>query len=276
VAKEITAQLVKELRDITGVGMGACKKALVEADGDLDLAIDNLRKAGMASAVKKEGRETNEGQIGFNQTSEGTALIEINAETDFVVKNDRFQEFVTKTSAQAAAQKLSSLEGLLKAVSTIDSKMTVDEYRAYLVQTIGENIQIKRTAFLPKKGSQGVYAHLGGKIVVVVDISSEGMDDVAREVAMHCVAAQPTYLSPSDVPSSVVEKEKEIFRDQIAGKPEQVKEKIVEGKLQSFYKEQCLLNQPYIKDDKKSIQEFVASRNKDAVVTSFTFWRIGA
>lgn len=140
----ITAALIKELRDRTGVGMGKCKEALDEAKGDIELAISNLRKAGMASAVKKEGRVTNEGMIGFAETPSIVAIVEVNAETDFVVKNDRFKQFLNDIAHEAAATNPASLEAFLHQKYSKDHSLTIDQYRATIVQAIGENIQIRR------------------------------------------------------------------------------------------------------------------------------------
>jgi elongation factor Ts len=279
---EITIEMIKTLRDRTGIGMNACKQALVEAGGDMEAAITNLRKAGMASAVKKEARTTNEGQIGFAEESDACALVEVNAETDFVVKNDRFQDFVMNLAKQVAKTKPDSLEELLKQPYDKESRMTIEEFRASLIQTIGENIQIRRVKVLPKRSTSsfGIYSHLGGKIAVVVEIEGSSIEDkLAKDIAMHIAAANPSYLSPDVVPAHVIEHEKEIAKSQIAGKPDNVKDKIVEGKIQAYYKENCLTEQPYIRDDKVSIKQVVANRSKelgnDLKIASFLRWDVG-
>lgn len=281
-ANEITIDMIKELRERTGIGMNACKKALMESNGDMELAITNLRKSGMASAVKKEGRATNEGQIGSFEGSEAVALVEVNAETDFVVKNDKFQDFVKSLAEQAAKSKPASLEAFLQEPYSKDHTMTVDEFRAILVQTIGENIQVRRVQTFPKKGghSIGVYSHLGGKILVTVEISGQGEEKLAKDIAMHIAAASPQFLSPERVPQEVLNHEKEIIRSQVPkDKPDAMKEKIVEGKLQAFYKEQCLTEQPYIRDDKMSVSQLVQARGKESgkalAIASFTRWDVG-
>lgn len=281
-ATEITIDMIKELRERTGIGMNACKKALMDANGDMELAITNLRKSGMASAVKKEGRATNEGQIGSFEGKEAIALIEVNAETDFVVKNDKFQEFVKNLAEQAAKSRPASLEAFLKEPYAKDHAMTVDEFRATLVQTIGENIQVRRVHAIPKKGghSFGVYSHLGGKILVTVELSGEGEEKLAKDIAMHIAAASPQFLSPDRVPKEVLDHEKEIIRSQVPkDKPDSMKEKIVEGKLQAFFKEQCLTEQPYIRDDKMSVAQLVSARGKESgktlAIASFTRWDVG-
>lgn len=279
---EITVDLIKELRDRTGIGMGACKQALVEAQGDIETAITNLRKAGMASAVKKEGRATNEGQVGVFESPDCIALVEVNAETDFVVKNDRFQQFLTHVAEQVAHTKPESLEDFLKQPYSKEKGMTVDEYRASIVQTIGENIQIRRLSIYPKKAnhSYGIYSHLGGKICVVVALDGASNEEkVAKDVAMHIAAASPLYLNAEDVPDSVIEHEKEIVRSQIANKPDSVKEKIISGKIQAYCKENCLVDQPFIRDDKLTVAQYVAAKGKesgnDLKVVSFIRWDVG-
>lgn len=274
--------MIKELRDRTGVGMGKCKEALEEAKGDMDLAISNLRKAGVATAVKKEGRATNEGLIGSAESQKAIALVEVNAETDFVVKNDRFQEFLKNIAEEVAATCPASLEAFLQQHYSKDSGLTIDQYRATIVQTIGENIQIRRIMVMKKDPNKsiGIYNHLGGKIVTSVEISGgNAQEDIAKDIAMHIAAASPDFLSPDHVPAHVVEHEKEIARSQVQGKPANIADKIVEGKLNAFYDASCLVRQKYIKDDTVSIQELVNKRakevNKPLVLTNFVRWNVG-
>lgn len=279
---QITAAMIKELRERTGVGMGKCKEALEEAKGDMELAIANLRKAGMATAVKKEGRTANEGMIGFAQKNGTIAVVEVNAETDFVVKNERFKEFLDNIAQEIAATNPKSLEAFLQQKYSKDSALTVDQYRATIVQMIGENIQIKRMQTFAKgaNDSIGIYSHLGGKILTLVEISGSGSEDaLAKDIAMHVAAASPEYLSPEKVPEKVLEGEKEIVKSQIKGKPDNIVEKIVEGKLNSFYDMHCLVRQKYIKDDTISITELLNHRAKESghqlKITNFLRWSIG-
>lgn len=278
----ITPAMIKELRDRTGVGMGKCKEALEESNGDMELAITNLRKAGMASAVKKEGRATNEGMIGSAENNNYVALVEINAETDFVVKNDRFQQFLKDIAHEVATTHPSSLETFLKQKFSKDPNLTIDEYRATIVQTIGENIQIRRIKVIPKESDKsiGIYSHLGGKIVTLVEIKgSNAQEPLAKEIAMHIAAASPEYLSPEQVPNNVIEQEKEIAQGQIKGKPENIVAKIVEGKLNAFYDQNCLIRQKFIKDDSITILELVNKRAKESghalALTDFLRWGVG-
>lgn len=281
-SQPVTPALIKELRDRTGVGMGKCKEALEESKGDMELAIANLRKAGMATAVKKEGRTTNEGVIMTAENGQTIALVEINAETDFVVKNDRFQQFVRNISDEIAASRPASLEAFLQQKYSQDPSLTIDQYRATIVQTIGENIQIKRLKIIPKSADKsiGTYTHLGGKIVTLVEISgSPALVDLAKDIAMHVAAASPEYLSPEKVPQTIIAQEKEIVQGQIKNKPANIVDKIVEGKLNSFYDAACLIRQKYIRDDTLSISELVNKRGKDLgkslVVTDFLRWSVG-
>jgi len=281
-SQPITATMIKELRERTGIGMGKCKEALEESKGDMELAISNLRKAGMASAVKKEGRATNEGMIGTAETPTTIAIVEVNAETDFVIKNDRFKEFLENVAKEAAAVKPASLEAFLQHKYSKDSAMTIDQYRATVVQAIGENIQIRRVIVMPKTTDKsiGVYSHLGGKIVTAVEISgSDKQVDLAKDIAMHVAAAAPDYLAPEKVPADIINQEKEIAKSQIKGKPDNIVEKIVEGKIKSFFDTTCLVCQKYIRDDSVSISELVQKRAKESgaalYVTHFIRWNVG-
>ncbi len=278
----VTTAMIQEVRERTGVGMGKCKDALVQANGDVEEAIAILRKSGMASAVKKQGRQTNEGLIGTEEHKEGVAVVEINSETDFVVQNARFQQYLKDMAAEIAATKPASLESFLSQKYSKENDLSIDEYRANMVQTIGENIQIKRLAYLPKNNhhSVGVYSHLNGKIVVVVEIEGSGDESaLAKDIAMHVAAAAPDYLSPEKVPADVIANEKEIAKSQVQGKPENIIDKIVEGKLKAFYDQACLANQHYIKDDTLTIAQLVANRAKQTgkplQLVSFIRWVVG-
>lgn len=279
---EITAAMIKELRDRTGVGMGKCKEALTESKGDMELAIANLRKAGMASAVKKQGRDAKEGMIGWAESSDGVALVEINAETDFVTKNDRFQKFLADMAQEIVTTKPSSLESFLKQHYSKERDLTIDEYRGTIVQAIGENIVIRRLKVIPKRANHTVtvYSHLGGKILTLVEISGSAQEqEMARGIAMHIAAASPEYLSPEQVPAEILTHERDIARSQITGKPQNILDKIVEGKMNAFYDSACLLRQKYIRDDTITVAELVSRRAKEAgkplSVVSFLRWTVG-
>ena len=205
--------MVKQLRERTGVGMSKCKAALDEAGGDLDKAIDILRKAGAASAVKKSARETNEGLICFKESADTIVYVEVNAETDFVVKNEKFTAFVDAMVDAVLSTKPDSLESLMS--QKAENGRTHEENRVELVQTIGENIQVRRFVMFDKseESSYGMYRHLGGKIACFVEIKgSNEAKDLAKDVAMHVAADAPEYLKDSDIPEEVIAKEKEIAK----------------------------------------------------------------
>lgn len=278
----VTAALIKDLRERTGVGMGKCKEALEEAHGDIDLAIANLRKSGMASAVKKEGRETKEGMIGIFENDQRVAVVEVNAETDFVVKNDRFKQFLDDIAEEVAKTNPPSLDGFLQQSYSKEPSLTIDQYRATIVQAIGENIQIKRILTMQKNAehSIGVYSHLGGKIVTAVEITGSGNESaLAKDIAMHTAAAAPEYLSPEKVPEAIIENEKEIAKGQMQGKPAFVMDKIVDGKVNAYYDANCLVRQKYIRDDSMTITDLVNKQAKEAgkplVITNFIRWSVG-
>lgn len=279
---DVTIAMIQEVRERTGVGMNKCKQALVEANGDIDEAISILRKSGMASAVKKQGRQTNEGMIGTAVTNDCVAVVEINSETDFVVQNALFQQYLRDMADEVASTKPATLEAFLQQRYSKDSELSIDEYRATIVQTIGENIQIRRLKVIPKNAhhSAGVYSHLNGKIVVVVEI--EGAADqeaLAKDIAMHVAAAAPEYLSAEKVPADVIANEQEIAKSQVQGKPANIVDKIVEGKLKAYYDQACLVNQHYIRDDKLTIAELVGQHAKQAgkplELVSFIRWVVG-
>lgn len=278
----ITPALIKDLRERTGVGMGKCKEALEEANGDIELAIANLRKAGMASAVKKEGRETKEGLIAVAETDQAVAVVEVNAETDFVVKNERFRQFAENIAEEIAKTKPSSLDAFLQQKYSKEPALTIDQYRATIVQTIGENIQIRRLIVLDKGPgrSLGVYSHLGGKIICVVEVS--GCKDetaLAKEIAMHTAAAAPEYLSPEKVPQGIIDHEREIAKGQMQGKPAHIIDKIVDGKVNAYFDANTLVRQKFIKDDSLTITDLVNKRGKEVgkplSVTNFIRWSVG-
>ena len=280
-AQEITAAMITELRERTGVGMSKCKEALVKANGDMERAISILREAGMASAVKKQGRETKEGTIVFKATDKVVAICEINAETDFVVKNDRFQEFCKNIVEEAALSQPRSLESFLQQKYSKDPSLTIDQYRSLIIQTIGENIQISRLLCLPKvkDHSLGIYSHMGGKILTCVELNGSQEEDLAREIAMHVAAASPEYLDPKAVPKEVIDKEREIARAQVQGKPAHIMDKILDGKLNAYFDAVCLTRQKFIKDDTMKIEDLVRARGqkngKELQLLQFMRWMVG-
>ena len=281
-AVKVTPDMVKELRERTGVGMGKCKEALDQAQGDMERAIDILRKAGMASAVKREGRETKEGIIGYADSKDAIALVEVNAETDFVTQNDKFKEFVRTIASQAAETKPTSLEAFLNEKSRKDPTVTVYQYRALVVQSLGENIKIKRLEIFRKSPqiSIGLYSHMGGKIVTMVELEGgDGLEAFARDIAMHVAAESPDYLKREEVPAAVKAREEEIARSQVQGKPANIVDKIVSGKIKAFTDQVCLINQKYIKDNSLTIQQYldaVAKKiGKPLSIRCFWRWKVG-
>lgn len=257
---------IKQLREKTGVGIGKCKEALQQAEGDLNAAIDYLRKQGMASAVKRQGRETHEGAIAVGETEEAVVLIEVNAETDFVAQNERFLNFLTTLANQAACKLPHTLQELLEQPYEGDATLSVDQFRATLVQSLGENIQVRRFDAFAKGATHsiGVYVHSGAKIVALVQINGSREErDLAREIAMHVAASSPDFLSPETVPEEVLEKEREIARSQMQGKPTQILEGILAGKVRAFCQTSCLTEQEYIKEPNVKIKEVVERRAKE-------------
>lgn len=263
--------------------MGKCKEALDKAHGDMEKAIDLLRKSGMASAVKKEGRETKEGMIATAESKDAIALVEINAETDFVVRSDRFKQFAFDIAKEAAETKPASVETFVEQKFSKDRSLSIDEYRAIVMQSLGENIRIRRVQLFSKSSSSSlaIYSHMGGKIVTFVELEGgAGQEALARDIAMHIAAESPDYLMPEEVPADVKAREEEIARGQVVGKPEAIADKIVEGKLKAFYEQVCLLLQKYVKDNAITIAQLVKKEGhrlgKPLAVRQFVRWRVGA
>jgi elongation factor Ts len=278
----MSIELVKQLRDRTGIAIGACKKALEAAHGDMDKAIESLRKAGLASAIKKQERAAEQGVIVFAQEGHVTAILEVNSETDFVAKNDRFLEFAKNIAEEAAKKAPESLEDFLASPYSKDKNQTVDAYRIEHVQTIGENIQISRLLILKADDarSYGVYSHLGGKMITAVEIlGSSAMQPLAEAIAMHVAAAAPEYLNPEKIPAPILEKEKEIIKTQMQGKPADLIDKILGGKIEAFFGDVCLTHQKYIKDESLSIKDLVEQEakkiHKPLTLNSFIRWTVG-
>ncbi len=280
--KEITADMIKELRERTGVGMGKCKEALVLSEGDMEKAIDILRKAGMASGVKKEGRETKEGLILTSEDKHHLVLIEANAETDFVTQNDRFKHFVHDCVKQALETRPKSLADFIQQPYFKDKSITIDQYRNLIIQALGENIQLRRLELIPRhpNSSYGIYSHMGGKLVVVVEVEgASDQDAIAKEIAMHIAAESPEYLKPEEIPAHVLSREEEIARSQVQGKPANIVDKIVAGKIKAFADQVCLVHQKYVKDSSVTVQQFLDACakkvGKHLSVRCFWRWKVG-
>ena len=274
----ISAKLVKELREKTGAGMMDCKKALMENDGDMDKAIDYLREKGIAKAVKKAGRIAAEGLI-FDAVSadhKRAVLIEFNSETDFVAKNVEFKEFGKKLAEIAITNNVKTIEALNEA--EIEAGKTVAQAVTDLIAKIGENMNIRRIHETEAKdGFVATYSHLGGKLGVIVELSGEATEaniTKARDIAMHVAAMDPKYLNSSEVTTADLEHEKEIARKQLEaeGKPAQIIEKILVGKMNKFYEENCLVDQIYVRaENKETVAKFAAP----STVLSFARYKVG-
>ena len=280
--KEITADMIKELRERTGVGMGKCKEALVLAEGNLEKAIDVLRKAGMAAGVKKEGRETKEGLILTGEDSHSLVVAEANTETDFVAQNDRFKHFLHDVVKQALETKPKSLADFIQQQYYKDKSITIDQYRNLVIQALGENIQLRRLEVLPKhpNHSFGVYSHMGGKLVVIVEVQgASDQEGIAKEIAMHIAAENPEYLNADQIPAHVRAREEEIARSQVQGKPANIVDKIVAGKIKAFEDQVCLVTQKYVKDNSVTIQQFLdicaKKIGQPLAIRCYWRWKIG-
>lgn len=268
----ITAALVKELRERTNAGMMECKKALVESNGDIDKAIEAMRKSGQAKAVKKASRQTAEGTA-FVQASPDAkvgVLVEVNCETDFVAREDKFKNFVQMVGKLALDKKISNIEALQQAT---------EQQRLELVGLLGENVMVRRLAYqeAPPQGVIGAYAHgdaNGVRIGVLVTLKT-GTVELAKDLAMHVAAMNPEYLTTAEVPEARLEKEKEIFISQTLeeGKPEAMVEKIVAGKIKKFATEVTLVGQSFVKDPSKTVEALLKEAN--ASVDSFVRFEVG-
>lgn len=280
----VTPQMIKSLRERTGVGMIKCKKALEESGGDIDAAIALLRKAGVASAVKKESREAKEGAIDFVETDSAIGIVQMNAETDFVVNNERFRSFLNDMAQEVAIEGADDLDAFNTKNYSKESGKTIDEKRKELISVLGENILISKVISIKKEQnvSYGIYSHMNGKIFTLVEIEgSADESDFAKEIAMHVAAESPDYLSQEEVPADVKEAEEEIAKSRVpSGKPAEIVNKIVSGKMQAFYNSVCLINQKYIKDSSSTVLDLVNARGKEVgkslKVKSFYRLQIGA
>lgn len=287
-ATQITAAMVKELREATGAGMMDTKNALTEAQGNMEEATKILRKKGLAAAGKKAGRVTAEGVVQAHVSGNTGVLVEVNCETDFVGRNENFRNFAGEVSKVIVQSKSTSVEQLLNE-KWPGKNETVQQRVAEMIATIKENITIRRFVRYeaPANASLGTYIHGGGKIGVMVELlaqsgaKSSKLEDVAKDIAMHVAAAEPRFLSRNDVTQKDLDTEREIARDAAAksGKPENIVEKMVSGKMDKFYGEACLLEQPYIRDDKSTVTQYLDKQGKEAgckyAVTRFTRYKLG-
>ena len=270
----ITASQVKDLREKTGAGMMDCKKVLTETDGDMEKAIELLRERGIAKAAKKSGRVAAEGLVEAYVSEDGKvgAVVEVNAETDFVAKNEEFKTFVANVAKQVAEKNPKDVEELLAQDSIEEPGKTVNEVLVGKIATIGENKNIRRFARFESEGLVEKYIHGDGKIAVLVNMKS-GDKEVAKDVCMQIAAARPEYLNEASVPAERLEKEKEILKAQTMneGKPEAIAEKIVLGRINKFYQEICLVDQEFVKDPSKKVSDIL----KDSKVLEFARFETG-
>ena len=281
----ITPQMIKELREQTGAGFGDVKAALTEANGNMEEATKILRKKGLAAAGKKAGRVTAEGAVVAHVAGNTGVLVEVNCETDFVGRNEHFQKFAGEVAKAVAQSKTTSVDELLNE-KWPGSDETVGQKVSEQIASIKENISIRRFARYeaPQEAVIGTYIHGGGKIGVMVEVvgSANGVTaEVAKDIAMHIAAAEPRFLRREDVTQKDLDTEREIAHEQAvkSGKPENIVEKMVTGKMEKFYGEACLLEQPYIRDDKSTVTQYLQRRGKEAgceyVVTRFTRYKLG-
>ena len=269
----ITASLVKELRERTGAGMMECKKFLTETNGDIDAAIETMRKAGMAKADKKAGRVAAEGlaTIKTSDDNKNSIILEVNSETDFVTKGDEFKDFVSSIADCVLENKpadVETLSGLALASGT-----TVEDRRKELVAKIGENMSVRRFEIFSDADVVGTYQH-GERIAVMVEL--EGGDaELGKDIAMHIAASKPVCVAEADVDAATLDKEREIFSAQAAesGKPANIIEKMVEGRIKKFLKEVTLLGQPFVKDPDQSVEQLLKANN--ATVKRFVRYEVG-
>ncbi|MBF0277516.1 MAG: translation elongation factor Ts [SAR324 cluster bacterium] len=266
---QITASMVKELREVSGVGMMDCKKALVESDGDMDAAKELLRKTGQAKALKKSSRETREGSIGFyvSEDKKKGAIVKLGCETDFVAKNDKFQEMLAQLARQASDN---GVEDFVN--QAYQGQESVQDFLVKSIGELGENIQFLEAKRLEvNSGLIGGYVHMTGKIGVLVSLETDQayqgseLGDLAKDISMHIAATQAEAISEDQIDPEVLEKEKQFVITQAkeSGRPENIIEKMIEGRLQKFKKEVCILSQPFVKNPEQTIEALLKDSSKN-------------
>jgi len=275
---KITAADVKKLREETGAGMMDCKKALGEVDGNHDAAVDFLRKKGLSAASKKAGRVAAEGIVATATQGNASVVLEVNAETDFVSKNDQFVAFVDALNALILDKRPTDVDAL-KALS-FDGELNVEQALSQLISTIGENMSIRRFAVLESDGATASYIHGAGKIGVLVAIKGETSDalkEVARGVAMHVAAVNPQFVSRDEVTEEAVERERKVLTDRAlaSGKPAAIVEKIVTGQMNKFYSENCLLDQEFVMDSDTTVGKAIKAVQADAELVGMVRFGLG-
>jgi elongation factor Ts len=286
---EITAQMVKQLRDMTGAGMMECKKALQETNGDLQAAVDELRKRGLSTAAKKAGRSTKQGIIGTLIEGSIGVVIEVNCESDFVARTDEFQGMVKTLAKQVADKTPADVAALMAQPYAADPSSSVEEMLKAKIAKVGENMKIPRFARYQGKGVLSTYTHPGAQLATLVDLtvknpataSNPVFAELIHDIAMQVAAADPKFLDRGGVTTEFIDREKAIQRDRALaeGKPEKMVDKIVEGRMSKFYEEVCLLEQPFIKENSVTITQLLADKSKaagdDIRIAGFVRFKVG-
>ncbi|MEK5197946.1 translation elongation factor Ts [Staphylococcus sp. FSL H8-0121] len=271
----ISAKLVKELREKTGAGMMDCKKALTETDGDMDKAIDYLREKGIAKAAKKADRIAAEGLVHVEINGNEAAIVEINSETDFVARNEGFQNLVKEIANQVLATKAESVDALME--TKFEDGKTVDEKMKEAISTIGEKLSIRRFSVRTKTDNNafGAYLHMGGRIGVLTVVEGTTDEEAAKDVAMHIAAINPKYVSSDQVSEDEISHEKEVLKQQALneGKPENIVEKMVEGRLRKYLQEICAVDQNFVKNPDETVEAFLKS--KGGKLVDFVRYEVG-
>jgi len=265
---------IKKLRELTDAGMMDCKKALEASDGDMEKAQEWLRKKGLGAAAKKASKVAAEGVIAIKAEGNKAIMLEVNSQTDFVAKNEKFQNFVNEVLEHVFANDFESVEEINN--SEINGQ-PFNEYLALQIATIGENLVVRRYAKVVTDGSIGTYVHANSKVGVLVASNVQGVEEQLKNIAMHAAAMNPKYINEEAVPADVIEKEKEIAREQLIkeGKPENILEKILPGKIKRFMQDNTLENQKFVMDDKVSVAQYLKGANSDAKLTEYVRFELG-
>ncbi|WP_052997178.1 translation elongation factor Ts [Staphylococcus aureus] len=271
----ISAKLVKELREKTGAGMMDCKKALTETDGDIDKAIDYLREKGIAKAAKKADRIAAEGLVHVETKGNDAVIVEINSETDFVARNEGFQELVKEIANQVLDTKAETVEALME--TTLPNGKSVDERIKEAISTIGEKLSVRRFAIRTKTDNDafGAYLHMGVRIGVLTVVEGSTDEEAARDVAMHIAAINPKYVSSEQVSEEEINHEREVLKQQALneGKPENIVEKMVEGRLRKYLQEICAVDQDFVKNPDVTVEAFL--KTKGGKLVDFVRYEVG-
>ncbi|MBG1691174.1 elongation factor Ts [Staphylococcus aureus] len=271
----ISAKLVKELRKKTGAGMMDCKKALTETDGDIDKAIDYLREKGIAKAAKKADRIAAEGLVHVETKGNDAVIVEINSETDFVARNEGFQELVKEIANQVLDTKAETVEALME--TTLPNGKSVDERIKEAISTIGEKLSVRRFAIRTKTDNDafGAYLHMGGRIGVLTVVEGSTDEEAARDVAMHIAAINPKYVSSEQVSEEEINHEREVLKQQALNedKPENIVEKMVEGRLRKYLQEICAVDQDFVKNPDVTVEAFL--KTKGGKLVDFVRYEVG-